>query len=158
MLRATAFALAMLGVFTASAHAAGLKANQIVEVATLTIDERGNDAVIFAPATEVEPGQQVRYSLTYANEGPDAAENVSLVMPIPSEVTYLEASVSGAPGNVTFSADDGQTYAKRDALLIAEGDDARIANASEITHIKWAFVTPIAPADTGAISYMAVLK
>ncbi len=158
MLRATAFALAMLGVFTVPAHATGLKATQTVEVATVTVDANGEDALTFAPATDVEPGQQVRYSLTYMNEGSEPADRVSLVMPIPSEVTYLESSVAGAAGTVTFSADDGQTYTMRDALTIVDGDDQRIANASEITHIKWAFSAPIAPADSGAISYMAVLK
>ena len=158
MLRATAFALAMLGVFTIPAHAAGLKATQTVEVATVTIDATGADVLTFAPATEVEPGQQVRYSLAYSNEGPDPADSVSLVMPIPPEVTYLEASVAGAPGTVTFSADNGQTFAIRNALMIGEAEKNRVANASEITHIKWVFDTPIAPAASGAISYMAVLE
>ena len=158
MLRATAFALAMLGVFTVPAHATGLKATQKVEVATVTIDANGEDALTFAPATDVEPGQQLRYSLTYTNEGPEPADSVSLVMPIPSEVTYLEGSAEGSAGTVTFSADNGQTYAMRDALMIGEAENSRIANASEITHVKWAFGAPIAPADSDAISYMAVLK
>ena len=100
MLRATAFALAMLGVFTAPANATGLNATQTVEVATVTTDTNGEEAMVFAPATDVEPGQQVRYRLAYTNAGSDAADNVSLVMPVPSEVTYLEASVSGIQGEV----------------------------------------------------------
>ena len=158
MLRATAFALAMLGVFTVPAHATGLKATQTVEVAIVTTDTNGDDLLTFAPATDVEPGQQVRYSLTYANEGTEPVESVSLIMPIPAEVSYLEASVEGAAARITFSADNGQTYAMRDSLMTGDGENSRVANASEITHIKWAFGAPIAPADSGAISYMAVLK
>jgi len=158
MLRATAFALAMLGVFTIPAHATGLKATQTVEVAIVTTDANGEDALTFAPATDVEPGQQVRYSLAYTNEGTEAADSVSLVMPIPSEVTYLEASVSGTRGTAMFSVDNGQTFAARDALTIGEAENSRVANASEITHVKWAFGAPVAPADSGEISYMAVLK
>lgn len=158
MLRATAFALAMLGVFTVPAHATGLKATQTVEVVIITTDTNGDDVLTFAPATDVEPGQQVRYSLTYANEGPEPAEGVSLVMPVPAEVSYLEASVAGTPGSITFSTDNGQSYAMRDALRTGDGTNSRVANANEITHIKWAFSAPIAPADSGAISYMAILK
>ena len=158
MLRSTAFALAMLGVCTIPAYAAGLKATQTVEVVTVTIDANGEDVLTFAPAVEVEPGEQVRYSLTYTNEGPDAANSVRLVMPVPPEVTYLEASVAGAPGTVTFSADNGQTFAMRDALMMGGAEQSRVANASEITHIKWVFETPIAPSASGAISYMAVLE
>ena len=98
MLRATAFALTMLGVFSVPAHAADLKANQIVELANVVVAADGTESITYSPATDVEPGEQVRYSLVYANEGDDAAENVSLVMPVPGEVTYLEASVDGAAG------------------------------------------------------------
>ena len=158
MLRATAFALAMLSVITIPAHATGLKATQTVEVATPTADANGEEVLTFAPAVDVEPGQRVRYSLLYENEGLEPADSVSLVMPIPSEVSYVEASAAGAASSVTFSADNGQTFALRSALMVGDAENSRVANASEITHIKWAFGAPIAPADSGAISYMAVLK
>ena len=155
MLRATAFALTLISAFSASAHATGLKAIQIVEVATVSVDADGNEMTTYSQASEVEPGERVRYSLSYANEGDAAAENVSLVMPVPSEVTYIEGSADGA---VEFSADNGQTYTSRETLMIGTGDYARLAVSEEITHIKWAISDPIAPADTGAISFEAVLK
>lgn len=158
MLRATAFALILLSAFSVSAHASGLKATQIVEVATVSVDADGVESRSFSPATDVEPGEQVRYSLAYTNEGGDAAENVSLVMPVPTAVTYVEASVLGASNDVLFSIDAGQTYAARESLMIGEGDFARLATADEITHIKWAFSDPIAPTSSGKISFEAVLK
>ena len=84
MLRATAFALTLISAFSASAHATGLKATQIVEVATISVDADGNEMTTYSQASEVEPGERVRYSLAYANEGNDAAENVRLVMPVPA--------------------------------------------------------------------------
>ena len=158
MLRATALALTLVGVLSAPAQATGLKATQTVEVATLAVAEDGSEVLTYAPAVEVEPGEQVRYTLRFVNDGPQPAENVSLVMPVPSEVTYLEASVEGAPSTVLFSADAGQSFAQRDAVMIGEGELARMATAAEITHIKWTFAEPIAPASVGAISYQAVLK
>ena len=155
MLRATAFALTLLSAFSASAHATGLKATQIVEVATVAVDADGLETVTYSEASEVEPGEQVRYTLAFANEGAAAADNVSLVMPVPSEVTYIEGSALGA---VEFSADEGRTYAPRESLMIGQGDYARLAVSTEITHIKWAFSEPIAPAAKGQISFEAVLK
>ena len=155
MLRATAFALTLISAFSASAHATGLKATQIVEVATISVDADGNEMTTYSQASEVEPGERVRYSLAYANEGEDAAENVRLVMPVPSEVTYIEGSADGA---VEFSADNGRTYTSRETLMIGTGDFARLAVSEEITHIRWAISDPIAPADSGAISFEAVLK
>ena len=158
MLRATAFALAMIGVFTTPAFASGLKAVQTVELATLSTDANGIESVTFAPATDVEPGQQVRYGLAYQNEGAQPAENVSLVMPVPAEVTFLEGSIAGATSAVAFSADGGETYAPREELQIVDGEIERLATAAEITHIKWVFAEPIAAEATGTISFMAVLN
>lgn len=158
MLRATALALTLVGVLSAPAQASGLKATQTVEVATIALAADGSETLTYAPAVEVEPGEQVRYTLSYANDGPEAAENVSLVMPVPGEVTYLEASIGGAASTVLFSADAGQTFAAREALMIGEGEMARLATAGEITHIKWDFADPIAPASVGTISYEAVLN
>ena len=155
MLRATAFALTLLSAFSASAHATGLKATQIVEVATIIVDVDGNETTSYSQATEVEPGERVRYSLAYANDGSDMAENVSLVMPVPNVVTYVEGS---ALGSVEFSADNGRSYAAREDLMIGTGEYARLAVSEEITHIKWAFSDPIAPAATGTVSFEAVLK
>lgn len=158
MLRATAFALAMLGVFSVPAYAAGLKATQSVEVATVSVNADGAESLSFSPASDVEPGEQVRYRLAYTNESADAADKVSLVMPVPAEVTYLEGSVDGNPGLVTFSSDNGATFADREAVLVTDGEADRVATAEEITHIKWVFDQPIAPAESGTISFMAVLK
>ena len=158
MLRATAVALALLGVFSTPAQAAGLKATQSVELATVSLSADGSETVTFAPATDVEPGEQVRYRLAYTNDGAEAADRVSLVMPVPAEVTYLEGSIAGNAAQVTFSGDNGESFAPREAVRITDGETERVAASADITHIKWVFAEPIAPAESGAISFMAVLK
>lgn len=158
MLRALAVALTCVSFCAAPALAEGLSANQIVEVATTSVEADGTESVTFAAATDVEPGELIRYRLDYSNDGADAAENVALVMPVPAEVTFIEASVEGAPSAVSYSADDGATFATRDAVMVADGDQARLASAAEITHIKWEFAEPIAPAATGTVSFRATLN
>lgn len=158
MLRATLIALTVVGVCSVPVHASGLKATQSVDVATVTLAADGTEMTTFAPATDVEPGEQVRYRLSYVNEGSETAERVSLVMPVPSEVVYIEGSISGTASLVSFSVDAGQTYTARETLLIGEGADARPALSSEITHIKWDLQDAIAPSETGQIGFEAVLK
>lgn len=158
MLRATAIALAMFGALTVPAHANGLIAEQTVEVATITLDAEGNEIRSFSAADEVAPGDEVRYSLSYVNEGALAAESVSLVMPVPAEVTYIEASAGGTPSTITYSADGGASFVARDNLVVTSETGARLATAEEITHIKWAFAQPIPAASGGAISFRAVLN
>ncbi len=158
MLRATLFALAVVGTSSIPAFANGLTAEQVVERATVSIDATGTEVRTYALAEEVAPGDEVRYSLAYANTGATAADSVSLVMPVPGEVSYIEASATGNPDQISFSVDGGQTYASRTTLTIGSGDQERLATADEITHIKWAFSDPIAPSGVGTISFSAVLK
>lgn len=158
MLRALAFALTVFGALSATAQASGLQASQTVELATVTVAPDGQETLTYRPATDVEPGEQVRYTLSFANEAPEAAENVALVMPVPSEVSYIEGSAQGPEGALLFSADAGQTFATRDALQVSDGDAMRVATATEITHIKWQISAPVAPTETGAVRFSAVLK
>ena len=158
MLRATLLALTVVGAFSAAAHATGLKATQSVEVATVSVAADGTETITYSPATEVEPGERVRYTLTYTNEGASPAEDVSLVMPVPTEVTYLEGSIDGPVSTVTYSADNGESFMAREALLVVTEDTTRLAVPEDITHIKWAFNDEISAYETGKISYSAVLK
>lgn len=158
MLRATLLALAVVGTSSLSAFANGLTAEQMVERATISIDANGNEVRTYARAEEAAPGDEVRYSLTYANLGDTAAESVNLVMPVPGEVTYIETSAVAGTNQLSFSADGGETFAPRAALMTRAGDQLRPATSDEITHIKWAFTQPIAPAATGSVSFSAVLK
>ena len=132
-----------------------MKGKEKGEVGKGRVEGDGNEITTYSEATDIEPGERVRYALAYTNEGVDTAEDVSLVMPVPSAVTYVEGS---AVGTVEFSADNGRTYASREALLVGSGEFARMATSEEITHIKWAIPEPIAPAATGTISFEAVLK
>ena len=158
MLRTMACALALTSAFSAPAFASGLKAVQTADLVKTIIDADGAEIVTFEPATDVEPGEQVRYSLQYVNEGDEAAQAVSLVMPVPAEMILVEGSVKGGASAVTYSTDAGQTFAARDEITVSEGERERVARADEITHIKWAFAAPIAPAESGSISFVATLK
>ncbi|MEL7284811.1 MAG: hypothetical protein AAGJ68_09875 [Pseudomonadota bacterium] len=158
MLRALACALALTSAFSAPAFASGLKAVQTADLVKTIIDADGAEIVTFEPATDVEPGEQVRYSLQYVNEGAEPAQAVSLVMPVPAEMILVEGSVKGGASAVTYSTDAGETFASRDEITVSDGEIERTARAEDITHIKWAFATPIAPAESGSISFVATLK
>ena len=158
MLRATLLTLAVVGAGTLSAFANGLSAEQVVERVTVSVDANGNEIRTYAIAEEVSPGDEVRYSLAYTNSGNEAADAVSLVMPVPGAVTYIETSATGPADALTFSADGGKSFAARTALKVLDGDQERFATSADITHIKWAFSDPIAPAASGMVSFRAVLK
>ncbi|MEM9377948.1 MAG: hypothetical protein AAGA72_17145 [Pseudomonadota bacterium] len=158
MLRATAFALMMIGVVSGTSEASGLTATQTVELATWSVDATGQERLTYEHAEDVAPGEQVRYRIAYVNDGTNAAENVTLVMPVPAEMVLVEGSIETAGSTVRFSADGGARFAARADLMIDDAGTLRPARGDEITHIQWQFDDPIAPAQSGAISFDAVLK
>ncbi len=146
--------------FTIAAFAANaaVVAEQVVEKEIVVRDADGTDSIQRVKAEKVTPGEQVIYSLRYANAGSDSADGVVLVMPVPAEVTYVEGSVSGSETRVTFSADGGSTYVARGRLTIFEDGVERAARNTEITHIKWTLEETLPPGTKGEISYRGVLQ
>ena len=137
---------------------AEITAEQFVEKDIVVRDADGSEKIERIKADKVSPGEEVIYSLRFSNSADFAADAVTLVMPVPREVSYVEGSVAGDESTVTFSADGGQTYVARGRLTIAEEGIERPAKGDEITHIKWLLTTPLAAAAMGVVSYRGVLK
>lgn len=149
--------LALLPFFAAPAEAA-MTAKQVVEKEIVVRDKNGAETVKRAPADKVAPGETIVYAIKYKNDAKDAASDITLVMPVPKEVAYVEGSVSGDETSVAFSADGGRTYVARGRLTVVEGGTARPARGDEITHIRWTLAGPIAPNAAGEVSYKGVLR
>jgi uncharacterized repeat protein (TIGR01451 family) len=158
MLRGSLFALSLLTAFIAPAYATGLQAEQIVEVATVSVDENGQEQVTYTLAEEVAPGDQVRYTINYTNAGNESASNVKLDMPVPAEVDFIEGSADATSAEISYSADNGETFASRGTLTVTEAGEPQAATAKDITHVRWTFTGDIAPGEAGNISYSGVLQ
>lgn len=158
MIRASIFALSLLTAFAAPAAASGLSAEQVVEVAIPSVDENGDPTVVYEIAEEVAPGDELRYVLTYANGADTAINSVNLVMPVPSEVDLIEGSVEKAGATVSYSVDNGVSFAERGTLKVAVDGVERSATSEDITHIQWSFSEEIPAGTSGKISYRGVLR
>ena len=158
MKRFAIFALAALTALAPSAMADGLVATQSVERVIVEKSADGKETVRFGPADRVAPGDEVFYNLDFANESDEAATNVKLVMPVPSEVAYVENSATGEGADIAFSIDGGKTFSQRGALKVTIDGEERLAKADQITHIRWSYADDIAPGAKGGVGYLAVLK
>lgn len=158
MIRSALFALSLLTCFAAPAAASGLTASQSVEVASISVDADGVATKTFQVTEEIAPGDELRYVLSYDNQGTDAASNVRLDMPVPASVNFVAGSVEAGPAIVTYSADNGASYAALDALSVSEDGATRPAQAEDITNIRWTFAEAITPGQSGTISYRAILQ
>lgn len=155
MLRFAAFITA--GIFFSTANAE-IVATQSVEKEIVAKGENGQFNVTRVSASKVSPGEEVIYILDYENRDGAPAEGVVLVMPVPSELVYIEGSVTGDGASASFSADGGQTYLTRGRLMVNEDGQQRPARGSEITHIKWTLAEPMAPSAEGRVTFRGILK
>ena len=158
MKRFAIFALAALTALAPSALADGLVATQSVERVIVEKSADGKETVRFGPADRVAPGDEVFYNLDFINDSSDPATNVKLVMPVPTEVAYVENSATGEGAEIAFSIDGGKTFTQRGALTVSIDGEERLAKADQITHIRWSYSEDIAPGAKGGVGYLAVLK
>ena len=158
MKRFAIFALAALTALAPSAMADGLVATQTVERVIVEKSADGKETVRFGPADRVAPGDEVFYNLDFANESDEVATNVKFVMPVPSEVAYVENSATGEGADIAFSIDGGKTFSQRGALKVTIDGEERLAKADQITHIRWSYAGDIEPGAKGGVGYLAVLK
>lgn len=103
------------------------------------------------PATEIQQGQVVYYTVKIRNPGTTAAHNVVITKAIPANTRYLADSAAAPGANIAFSVDGGMTFAPARELLVRNAGGAqRAAPPASYTHIRWQLRYPLAP---GAIAY-----
>ncbi len=136
-----------------------LTASQIVEREVVVFNEDGSQTITRIAADKVTPGDKVVYSLKYFNDEDNPAENIVLVMPIPTQVDYIEGSADYEGVNSVFSSDGGKTFATRNELKVLQSDGSQeIAQASDITHIRWTVKNAVAPNTGGSLSFSGRLQ
>jgi uncharacterized repeat protein (TIGR01451 family) len=107
----------------------------------VVVTEQGKKVKKLVEAKDVEPGDEIIYTLSYSNVGTEAATNVVISDPIPPGTMYIPGSATGT-GELTFSIDHGKTY-KKPALLSYEvttpdgKKEKRVASPEEYTDIRW---------------------
>lgn len=108
-------------------------------------------------AETVVPGTEVVYVITYQNKGAKPAEKVVITNPVPKELEYIMVMPSVAKFDV--SVDEGKKYDDLQRLNIKDSDGKRRpARATDVTHLRWAIPSDVAPGKTGAVSFRARLK
>ncbi|MEO1642637.1 MAG: hypothetical protein AAFR74_04820 [Pseudomonadota bacterium] len=154
----TLLAVGTAAFLSAPAFANGLQATQTVEVAQIIVDETGDEVKTYVETDEIAPGDEVRYRLTYDNQGMADALDVNLVMPVPVEINFIEGSAVTDGTRVAYSVDNGTSFAERGSLRVLIDGQERIATSEDITHIKWTFTEAIETGETGEISFRGVLQ
>lgn len=149
------------------------RASDAVEVSLVAevrneVEFAGRHIARLAPATELQQGQEVFYTVRIANPSTTAARDVVVVQRIPENTTYVPNSAGGPGAEITFSADGGQSFGKEGQLTIADkvapaatrnrAPSARPATAQEYTHIRWHLRNSLAPGAVALARFRAVFR
>jgi uncharacterized repeat protein (TIGR01451 family) len=103
------------------------------------------------PATDIQQGQVVYYTVKIRNPGKAALHNVVVTKAIPANTRYLADSASAPGAAISFSVDGGTTFAPARGLVDSGASGVqRTAAPDTYTHIRWQLRYPLAP---GAIAY-----
>jgi uncharacterized repeat protein (TIGR01451 family) len=113
----------------------------------------------FAPATVVQQGQVVYYTLRIRNVSSEYARDVTVTQRIPANTQYVAESASGPGAEVSFSIDGGQTFARAlDLHTLDASGVQRPLPTDEYTHIRWRLRNPLAPGAVALARFRAVFQ
>jgi hypothetical protein len=104
----------------------------------------------------------VLYTVAYTNKTGKPAEKFAITNPVPKHTRYKDGSAAGEGADITFSVDDGKTFATPDKLTVTIKDKSgkdivRPATAADYTHIRWLLKQNVAPGQSGAVWFRAVV-
>lgn len=113
------------------------------------------------PVKQANPGDTLTYNLTYSNRGDELARDAVIDNPIPAGVTYIANSASGAGSEITFSTDNGKTFAQPVMLTYeyTKGKEVvkRSATPEDYTHIRWT-IKEVPAGRSGNLKFMVKVK
>ncbi len=123
----------------------------------LTSAEKGDVANI-----SYRPGDTLRYSITAANVGDGLMVSAQVVDPIPVGVTYVAESARGADTAISFSINQGNTYAPWPLYYTVRNSKGilvkRQATPDMISHIKWALMSDLKPREESSLEFLVVVN
>ena len=159
-LKSILFGLLLIGsaVATHAQDNGTLDIRTIVQKEEIFVADDGSEETRLVVADMVIPGDEVVYTLTYANVGDQPAENIVITNPLPTQLTYIAGSASGADANVLFSVDGGVSYGETSELKVVEQGLERPARPEDVTHIRWVIAEPIQPGEEGVAQFRARLN
>lgn len=129
--------------------------NNNVFVERVTTDTAGKRHVLLEEPKIVVPGDQLVFVLNYRNAGARPADRFVITNPMPAAVQFQD----GGDDNPVVSVDGGDHWGALADLTVKLADGTtRRAQASDVTHVRWAFQKPIPVGGAGKLMFRGVVK
>jgi uncharacterized repeat protein (TIGR01451 family) len=157
-------ALALCAVASAQAQQGdpaqgNLELSTVVEKVVEVKQGDGATKTDLVPVDVALPGDEVVYTVSFSNVSKQAADNIRITNPIPSEMRYLANTAFGPGSDVLYSVDGGLTYgAPKELTVKADDGSKRVADAADYTHIRWVLKAPLDAGAKGFARFRAVVR
>lgn len=152
-------ALVCLHGAVAAEEPAEIETDLIAEVRQAVLSASGREVQRLVPATTLEQGQVIYYTVRIHNPTPVVARDVAVVRRIPENTVYVAGSAIGPGADIEFSADGGQTFARASQLNVATPlGGTRRAVPEDYTHIRWRLKYPLAADAVALARFQAVFQ
>jgi uncharacterized repeat protein (TIGR01451 family) len=120
-------------------------------------DAKGAKKRTLVDVSTVLPGQPLVIWLTYKNTGKASATQFVINNPIPKSTDFTSFGENSGWGLV--SVDGGKTFgALATAKVVGADKKTRPATTTDVTHLRWALAKPLAPGQSGTVSFYAVVE
>ncbi len=135
-----------------------LDVQTVVQKQETFVNEAGESEKRLVAADIVVPGDRVFYTITFTNVSDETAEKVVITNPIAEGLAYVDDSAFGPGTDITFSVDDGASFAAASDLTITEDGESRPAEAKDYTHIRWVMKNDLAAGAQATARFAAILQ
>jgi uncharacterized repeat protein (TIGR01451 family) len=112
-------------------------------------------------ASDVLPGDVLRYAIRFTNTQEQAGRNVVFSNPVPQGLRYVigSAAADARDAAITFSIDGGRTYSAQPMIEVVENGERRSvpAPARMYTHVRWTLEGWVQPGGQVSAEFRAEL-
>ena len=145
-----------IGTQPASAQGTGVLTNTVeLEKTGPSVDGREGEKTYTTPDVVV-PGDRIRLTLTFTNNGATPAAGVNLTNPIPEALVF---DGTNDTAGFAVSVDGGKTFGALAALTVAvTGAAPRPAAATDVTHVRWLWPDAVPAGQSRSVAFFGRVR
>lgn len=117
--------------------------------------EDGRSEPYLLPAREIAVGEEVIYTVEFANDSGLEIERPVIICPFPDFMAYVPGTAVGPGAEVSFSIDGGRSFAQAHELKLSVDGVFETAPPERYTHVRWVLDRPLPPGARGFTRFRA---
>lgn len=139
-----------------AAQGGGVLSNKIELEKRVAGADGAPDTISYTAPETVVPGDRVRVTLIFTNNGAAPATGVNLVNPVPDALLFDGADES--PG-FAVSVDGGKTFGALGSLRVpGPNAESRAASSADVTHVRWLWLDAVPVGESRTVAFFGRVR